>query len=385
MSVSDFVTNSVSEQILGNDLVINEDACNLGCHYCLTGQSNMKAAHGKQLIFEPPIADEYGEDTELGKRLNMIVERVNAKLTPPLIKLTGGEVFLIKGIITFIEKMAKQHVSVIVQTNALPLNEEKIRRLASLENLTIQVSLDSNVYEGNSYRVNSEKLHDKLMGRIFSVINAGIPTEIYAVLNDRSTNYLKELVQWCGSFGGDNLPQLFPFPVRGPDSDKYKVQPEQYHLVDAFQDMLEEYSEVLPPKAYLERLSSFYHQGRRSWQCHLPRLVISTFSDGVSTPCPNIWFHNMGNLTDDSQWQTALAKVNNSGFYDLLLSSRPRLSACHGCFTPWDTLSLYFEDVISLEELCRAPSYASAAIRQLLVKKKSAMSERITVKHVDSL
>src|SRR5690554_4856295 len=101
------VTVEPSRQLLGNDLVINEDSCNLGCHYCLTGQSNMKSGHADQLIFEPPTFDEYSEETDLGKRLHQIVERVNAKLMPPLIKLTGGEIFLIKGMMDFVEKMAE--------------------------------------------------------------------------------------------------------------------------------------------------------------------------------------------------------------------------------------------------------------------------------------
>lgn len=368
------VTVEPSRQLLGNDLVINEDSCNLGCHYCLTGQSNMKSGHADQLIFEPPTFDEYSEETDLGKRLHQIVERVNAKLMPPLIKLTGGEIFLIKGMMDFVEKMAEEHIAVIVQTNALTLSNDKIERLSRLQNVTVQISLDSSDYDGNSYRVQSEKLHNKVMDRIAAVVRAGLPTEIYAVLNDKSAPYMASLVRWCGQFP-DNPPQLFPFPVRGPDSEKFKVRPDQYHFIDGLHDMLVEFSHVLPPKEYLDRLSAFYHDGKRSWRCHLPRLVISTFSDGVSTPCPNIWFHNMGSLTEDDTWEPALDQVNSTAFYDLLLGSRPRLDACKGCFTPWDTLSLYFESKISLDELCRAPSYAAGPIRELLQNKKQEYLE----------
>lgn len=370
----DTVTVEPSRQLLGNDLVINEESCNLGCHYCLTGQSNMKAGHTDQLIFEPPTFDEYREDTDLGKRLHTIVDRVNSELAPPLIKLTGGEIFIIKGMMDFVEKMAQEHVSVIVQSNGLTLSSDKIQRLAKLKNVIIQISLDSNEYEGNSYRVQSEKLHNKLMNRIAAVAHAGLPTEIYAVLNDKSAPHMASLVKWCAQFDENPL-QIFPFPVRGPDSQKYQVRPEQYHYVDGLHDMLDQYDHVLPPKEYLDRLSAFYHDGERSWRCHLPRLVVSTFSDGVATPCPNIWFHSMGKLTEDASWKGALDQVNRTAFYELLLGSRPRLDACKGCFTPWDTLSLYFESKISLDELCRAPSYAAPPIRALLESKKKEYLE----------
>ena len=78
----------------------------------------------------------------------------------------------------------------------------------------------------------------------------------------------------------------------------------------------------------------------------------------------------MGDLTNDDEWEGALDKVNSAPFYELLLGARPRLNACKGCFTPWDTLSLYFEDLITLDELCRAPSYGKAEVRAFLHNKK---------------
>jgi MoaA/NifB/PqqE/SkfB family radical SAM enzyme len=356
-------------RLLGNDLVINENACNLSCAYCLTGQSNLKASHENQLIFTTPTIAKYDKDEEFGRRLNIIADRVDNKLAPPILKLTGGEIFIVKGIMDFIEKMSSSHEAIIVQTNGLPLTDEKINRLSSLGNITVQISLDSSNYEGNSYRVESESIHQKILDRISSVIYSGLPLEIYGVLNDRSAPYLKDFVEWCGSFV-ENVPQLFPFPVRGPDCEDFSVRPDQYHHIDDLVSMLPTFAHVLPPLPYLQRLSAFYKDGMRSWRCHLPRLVVSTFDDGVVTPCPNIWFHKMGDLTADD-WEASLEKVNATPFYELLLGARPRLNACKGCFTPWDTISLYFDDLITLDELCRAPSYASPGVRELLALKKA--------------
>lgn len=355
-------------RMLGNDLVINESACNLSCSYCLTGQSNLKAAHESQLIFKLPIIADYRKDEEFSRRLKSIVERVDKKFAPPILKLTGGEIFIVKGIMSFIEEVAAFHDVVIVQTNGLPLTDEKIERLSALGNITVQISLDSSVYDGNSHRVQSAAIHEKVLDRIARVASSGLPLEIYGVLNDRSAPYLRDFVEWCCSFD-DNPPQLFPFPVRGPDCESFAVRPDQYHHVEALEAMLPAAAHVLPPLPYLQRLSAFYKDGLRSWRCHLPRLVLSTFDDGVVTPCPNIWFHKMGDLTAEN-WEASLDKVNATAFYDLLLGERPRLSACKGCFTPWDTISLYFDDLITLDQLCRAPSYAAPRVRELLAAKK---------------
>ena len=84
----------------------------------------------------------------------------------------------------------------------------------------------------------------------------------------------------------------------------------------------------------------------------------------------------MGNvLTGTAQVPEAgtevLDKVGKTGLYKALLSPKPRLKACHGCFTPWDTLSMYFDDEITLSELCAAPTYAPPRIRALLAELKS--------------
>jgi len=95
---------------------------------------------------------------------------------------------------------------------------------------------------------------------------------------------------------------------------------------------------------------------------------VSSFSDGVVTPCPNIWFSDMGNVLEDQN--TVLGKVGTTRLYQALLAPQPRLKACRGCFTPWDTLSMYFEDEITLDELCAAPTYAPAGVRSRIVAAK---------------
>ena len=190
-----------------------------------------------------------------------------------MIKLTGGEIFIVKDIMDFVETMANEHVSIIVQTNALPLTDAKLKRLVEFGNLTVQISLDSSAYEGNTYRLQSKKLHAKLLERIAAVVNSGLPTEIYAVVNDKSVKYLKDLVEWCGAFDS-NHPQLFPFPVRGPDSETFQIGPDDHHHVRALYGMLDDYAHVLPPRPYIDRLVSFYEEGGRTWRCHLPRLVV---------------------------------------------------------------------------------------------------------------
>jgi MoaA/NifB/PqqE/SkfB family radical SAM enzyme len=214
------------------------------------------------------------------------------------------------------------------------------------------------------------------MRRIEAILDSGLPVELYSVLNDRSVIEMEPFAEWLAA--RRQRPIYFPFPVRGPDSERFKVRPEQVVHVERFVQRYGDFadSQILPPRAYFARLLSFYHEGRRTFRCHLPRLVISTFSDGVVTPCPNIWFSDMGNLLEDD-YLKSLSQVGTSAMYQALLAPRPRLKACHGCFTPWDTLSMYFEDEITLDELCAAPTYAPPRIRAMLADRKRQYDESV--------
>ncbi|GII84203.1 hypothetical protein Ssi03_21930 [Sphaerisporangium siamense] len=353
--------------LLGNDLVINEDSCNLSCTYCLTGQSNLKEGHQLKLIFQPPTRDSYTPGGPLADRIETVSDRLRDHFKLPLLKVTGGEIFLVRNIMDFLEREAPKYEVLVVQTNAVLVNDEHLARLTAIPNVVLQISLDSHLATGNSYRVPKDSLHDRIVAGIAHIIESGIPVEIYAVLNDRSVSEMTDFAGWLMSFA--NRPTYFPFPVRGPSAEEFKVRPDQVRHIEEFAERYDEFAPILPPRAYFDRLLRFYHEGRRNFRCHLPRLVVSTFSDGVVTPCPNIWFSDMGNTLGE-EWEKSLNKVGETGLYKALLAPRPRLEACHGCFTPWDTLSMYFEDEITLDELCAAPTYSPPRIRELLAEMK---------------
>ena len=347
--------------LLANDLVMNEDSCNLSCSYCLTGQSNFKDGHLDQRIFDPPQRDDCGPESDLGRRIRLVLDAGRSAHDPPVVKLTGGEVFLLRGIVDLIEEVADSYESLVVQTNAALISEKMLDRLAAVDNLVLQVSLDSVGFDGNSYRVGSQQIHERLVRRIERCLDTMPFVEIYTVINDRSIDHLMGLASYLSGWDGV---RFFPFPVRGPSSAAYAPKPEQHiaiaELIEAWDDL----GPALPHRAYAERLGRFYEEGTRTFACHVPRFVVSSFSDGVLTPCPNIWFSDLGNLIDDPEG--ASRAIGTTRFYDVLLQPRPRIDACKGCFTPWDTLSMLVEGEMTLDEITSDPPYNGPRSRRRL-------------------
>jgi MoaA/NifB/PqqE/SkfB family radical SAM enzyme len=345
-----------------NDLVIQEDSCNLACEYCLTGQSLFKEDHSLQKIFDPPQPLSCLPGTELYERLSKVVASVSL-LELPVVKISGGEVLLIRGIMEFVERLSECYETVVILTNGVPLTEPRLERLLELGNVVLQLSLDSTRYRGNSYRVQSQAIHDALMKRLRRALASGLAVEVYLVLNDRSIEDLEATCEDLAPYGG--AVTVFPFPVRGPQRERFLPRPEQHALLFRCLDRAADFGDLLPLPPYLMRLRRFFAEEGRTFRCHLPRIAFTTFDDGAVTSCPNIWFNHVGNLLRDDPAEL-LVQLDDSPFRKLLLADRPRIDACKACFTPWDPISLYFEGELSLDEVAQVPIYRGSRTRERL-------------------
>lgn len=343
---------SVRKKIFFIDFVIAEDNCNMHCQYCLTGTSNFKESHKsmgnkKQLVYE--------EGSALKKQIDTITDLLEANYDIGILKISGGEIFLIKNIVDYIKAYSKKIKIIQILTNGLFIKEKDLEQLKKMNNICFQLSLDHHTLAGNFYRSKEETVLARVLNSIERIVMCDIPLEINCVLTDKNTAVLKDFAEYLMKYKGKKV-RLLPFPVRGVKRNDFYPKQEQLSGIKELIQDYDIYKEVLPPKPYLMKMYEFLKTGRRGVPCTIPKYSVGIFDDGIITPCPNYWFSSFGSIFDNDPEQV-LSKIGTDKIYRLLLHINNSISECNKCFTPWEIVNLYHAGYLSWEELMTIPSY----------------------------
>lgn len=367
--------------LLINDFVIREDICNSRCEYCLIGDSSIKEDRLVErtegiVRFDPKKIKEpllYQSGAPLKTRIDKVLNVMEDYIDASILKISGGEVFLIKNIIGLLEDRHTHYSNIQVLTNGTLLNQEVIERLADIPNMNVQFTIDGHTLEMNSYRVKTQNLQDKLMKNLNLLVEYEIPVEINCVLTNKNTENLDEFVEYLLRYEGKLT--LLPYPVRGTAKSKYFPLPEQLKGIEKLIKNYTLYQRVLPPLIYLSSLLEYLVTKRRTLKCSLPLCMFQLFDDGIITPCVNMWTVILGNILNEEP-KPVFDKIGKEKIYNLMLTDKPSTPFCKQCFTPWDIINLYFQGEISIEVLCEMPLYNRGEIKRKLERLKEITKER---------
>ena len=343
-----------------NDLVVKEDVCNMCCKYCLTKTSKFKDNESVKAQRNSLV---YTDGSELQKNMDAVTESIHNAFGISVLKISGGEIFLIKGIMDYIRKHAPKYKKVQLLTNGVLLTPELLSQLKEIENICLQISIDHHTVKGNRYRTPTPEKLQRILGNLDHAAQSGIPLEINCVLHDKNTHLLSGFADYLMKYKGHVT--LFPFPVRGNNKFDFYQNADQLCGIEKLINRYTDFQEILPPKAYLEYLLRFLQTGKREIPCIFPKIAIGCFDDGNITPCANYWFSSLGNVLNEEP-QTVFKKVNTDKIYRILTHDRHRPTECTQCFTPWEILNLYVIGKISIRELKRLPLYSFDGLEEFL-------------------
>lgn len=343
-------TGGVKILQLVNDLVIYEDRCNLHCQYCLAAESPFHPRDPRDVASE--LSDHplrYGSGSPLKATLDEVLVHYGQFFDAPILKISGGEAFLVAGLCSLVEHSLHSYESVQILTNGTLLSEHTLRTLAQLPGVHLQISLDGHTHAMNRPRLPSRNQHQALLGNLDRVAAFGIPLEVFCVLHACNADCLADFADYLlDRFNG--TVGLTPFPVRGSEAASLAPRPEQQVGIDRLIADFDHYRPILPPLVYLRHLKQivFERQPRRI-RCFVPLVMLQSFEHGAVTPCPYSWVEEIGNLAICPR--DVANRFGKTAGYRIRRQEPPRAAFCQSCITDAYALSLFFNHDIDFTDL----------------------------------
>lgn len=356
-------TDTGRVKLLFNDFVVRPDKCNFRCRYCLSDEAPDLDGEFGNTDNNNSESLSYTEESKLGKRLNNVMERFNQVFTANILRISGGELFLIKNIEEFLEKRTEYETIQII-TNGSLLNENRLERLKKIGRCQLHISLDGIYYSQNCYRVRNEKEHDNLIKNLEKAVEYGFNVEIGSVLTDANTGSYAEFLDYIQKF--DGKVKAYPFPIRGEVRNRFYPKKEDIEKYKRILYEYEKYRNVLPPKSFIEETVHIFEE-KRKLRCYIPLTMVQLFDNGDLTPCPNSWTVSTGNVLNEDK-QTIITRMEQEKMYKLFLQKRPRLECCRSCLTSLDILNLFLNNKISYDEIISIPLYSGEKTKQQILE-----------------
>ena len=350
-------------EVLMTNLLIKEDTCNANCAYCYRQDA---------IKFTEP----YLYAGSLKEKIDKMISFANEKFDSPLIRISGGEIFLMSNLREFVEKLLKNHKYVLIQTNGLRIDKENLKWIIELKRVFIQVSLDGHTLEMNEYRFNKPEVLKNFLHLIEVLKENDVYLELVSVLNNRNMKGFSDFIEYVdGIPGGRNENALKVTPLLIMDKESFfKPSKNDLKSLDQMIQNYERFSHILPPKIYLENLNKLLHGEKIKYQCFNPIATLNMTDDGKIKSCTNVLperFLNVGDLTKDSPEEVA-EKYGKTKFQKLLLTTKQWFPVCRTCLDFASIYNLYFNDTISLEELSENNYlYGLPELREQLKKVKA--------------
>ena len=354
-------------KFLYHDLIVRGTVCNLRCSYCTSTEA------ARVYVPEPSpllVADKRG-------RINIqetlgVVDQVRGRIDAPLLKLSGGELFLYPNALALVEELSVRYAHVQLVTNGTALKKDDIDRVAGLGNVGFNLSLDGHLPEMNDARWKAPSVTAAVLRSLARILERLGELEITSVITDANAARYGEFLDFLSRAGG--RPVAVPIPVRGVHAPELFSRPSRMEFAAFLRRAHETYRQMLGPALYYQELARFLdeHDGVRRTRCHIANLAIQAFDSGTLTPCPVGWTVSLGNLREDDP-EAVLDQVGQHKMYDLLTRPRPRVPVCRSCYSVHDMINLFIVGSISLDDLSRMPMYRATPVQARLVEVRDSL------------
>lgn len=354
------------------DQRVAEEFCNFRCDYCegfapseyslcKDANGNLKVAKEwfekiENLPIEARAFFKNGRKMEDFYKLSArVIDKSGEVMETDILKISGGEVTTNKQLAEFIEDIHNKYFSVQILTNGFNLSKEDVNEYKKMGNVSFQISIDGATAKSNYAKSHNAKVTEKVLKNIEYLIEQGIGVEINCVLTKYNTGMILQFLERFKE--ADNF-IIVPRPVRGKPKDILNFSKEQIIEFERIvEENFEEYSNILPPKKYMDRLIEIMKNDKRNTPCYIPHFVQSIDGYGNFEQCPIGLINDINYNILDKTLSTSekSRRLNEYHIFD-------NVAFCKNCTNQYEMFNLYVEGEISKEELKKMPSLNSDII-----------------------
>lgn len=353
------------KKVIYQDQRIAEEFCNLKCDYCegfCPSGYSLKCDQNSNLsvpnewfekINKMPIdVKKYFNNTrKMSDFYDLsydIIKKSAEIVNADILKISGGEITTNIKLVDFVKKVNKKYKLIQILTNGLNITQENLDEYKKMENITFQISLDGIDYESNYARTHNLNVTKKVLHNIDLMLKYEFGVEINCVLTKHNVSRFLDILRRFKE--AENF-LIVPRPVRGEPKEILKCSKEQLiQFENIIKEYYDEFSNILPPKKYFDRLFDMMECDKRNYRCYTPYFILSVDGYGNVEQCP------CGLIGNDNY---NLMKKNED-FKNILLDSKynslKKYKQCEYCMTQYELINLFIDGEISENELRKVPS-----------------------------
>lgn len=357
------------------DHVLTDNLCNLQCTYCPCDVKQLKRS-GQHIITRNGRTGPPSESIDdFLDRTRRVIERIDKHVNAPILKLSGGEIFLVREFMRLLPLLCGRFDVVQVLTNGTRLNDAAIAHLSTLKNVHLQVSLDGHTFEMNRFRFTNPRTFASALDGLLRSVRARLPVEVNTVLTAANIGGFWDFVAYMHREVLERA-LICPFPVRGnPDMMPSQKQVEEFCL--KMHEAYADYEALLPPAAYMAELCESLRIRRRRSGCSVPYAVVGSNGDGTLDVCTCGPVKVLGNVLE-GDGLAAMNQVEKDASYANVQEPSLRPSCCDDCFTHYDIINLFIEGAITEPEMARLQFYGTPRIMAELRAVKETAAETMS-------
>ena len=334
----------IRKKVFITTFLIKQMHCDSSCAYCY-------------LLRGKNINSTYAYEGSLAHHLDGLLEFSKKYFDSPIIKLCGGEIFMMDNLEDYVTNLLDFYPYVIIQTNGRLIQDKDLQWIINSKRILLQISLDGHCLEMNKFRFRDDTVMQRILHIISVLKQNDVYVEITSVIHKFNIKKIEEFILYLESLppGKSNNKLKFTPLLLIDEQGIYKHSEDDLIHISELINKYDLYQNTLPPLEYMNTFMSKLKGEKPKYLCSNPIYSLTLTDEGDVKGCTNVLaidMFNVGNIFKED-YESIIDKFGKTKFQKLLLNTIQKIPVCKSCYNFCSIYNLYLNGTITLDELCK--------------------------------